>query len=58
MSEAAASRRATGVAGERSGPGGSRLRVRTVEILPGEVCSSTSSRCRSDERYVHLPHLA
>ena len=33
----AGSGRAAEAAGERSGPGGSRLRVRTVEILPGEV---------------------
>ncbi len=39
-------------AGERSGPGGSRLRVRTVEILPGEVVLIDQLALPREERYV------
>lgn len=39
-------------AGERSGPGGSRLRVRTVEILPGEVVLIDQLALPQEERYV------
>ncbi len=39
-------------AGERSGPGGSRLRVRTVEILPGEVVLIDQLALPQQERYV------
>ncbi len=42
-----------GGAGERSGPGGSRLRVRTVEILPGEVVLIDQLALPQEERYVH-----
>jgi methylthioribose-1-phosphate isomerase len=38
--------------GERSGPGGSRLRVRTVEILPGEVVLIDQLALPQEERYV------
>jgi len=38
--------------GERSGPGGSRLRVRTVEILPGEVVLIDQLALPQQERYV------
>ena len=44
--------RGTGVAGERSGPGGSRLRVRTVDILPGEVILIDQLALPQHERYV------
>jgi methylthioribose-1-phosphate isomerase len=37
---------------ERSGPGGSRLRVRTVEILPGEVVLIDQLALPQEERYV------
>ncbi len=43
---------AAGAAGERSGPGGSRLRVRTVEILPGEVVLIDQLALPQQERYV------
>jgi methylthioribose-1-phosphate isomerase len=39
-------------AGERSGPGGSLLRVRTVEILPGEVVLIDQLSLPQEERYV------
>jgi len=39
-------------AGERSGPGGSRLRVRTVDILPGEVVLIDQLALPQHERYV------
>ena len=39
-------------AGERSGPGGSRLRVRTVQILPGEVVLIDQLALPQVERYV------
>ena len=39
-------------AGERSGPGGSRLRVRTVDILPGEVVLIDQLALPRHERYV------
>ncbi len=39
-------------AGERSGPGGSRLRVRTVEILPGRVVLIDQLALPREERYV------
>jgi methylthioribose-1-phosphate isomerase len=39
-------------AGERSGPGGSRLRVRTVEILPGEVVLIDQLALPQEECYV------
>jgi len=39
-------------AGGRSGPGGSRLRVRTVDILPGEVVLIDQLALPQDERYV------
>ena len=39
-------------AGERGGPGGSRLRVRTVEILPGEVVLIDQLALPQLERYV------
>jgi methylthioribose-1-phosphate isomerase len=39
-------------AGERSGPGGSRLRVRTVDILPGEVVLIDQLALPQAERYV------
>lgn len=42
----------TTTAGERSGPGGSRLRVRTVEILPGEVVLIDQLALPQEERYV------
>jgi methylthioribose-1-phosphate isomerase len=42
----------TAGAGERSGPGGSRLRVRTVEILPGEVVLIDQLALPQQERYV------
>ncbi len=38
---------------ERSGPGGSRLRVRTVEILPGKVVLIDQLALPQEERYVH-----
>jgi methylthioribose-1-phosphate isomerase len=38
--------------GERGGPGGSRLRVRTVEILPGEVVLIDQLALPQKERYV------
>ena len=40
-------------AGGRQGPGGSRLRVRTVEILPGEVILIDQLALPHAERYVH-----
>jgi methylthioribose-1-phosphate isomerase len=40
-------------AGGREGPGGSRLRVRTVEILPGEVVLIDQLALPQEERYVH-----
>ena len=43
---------AAAAAGERSGPGGSRLRVRTVEILPGEVVLIDQLALPQAERYV------
>jgi len=43
---------AAAAAGERSGPGGSRLRVRTVEILPGEVVLIDQLALPQQERYV------
>ena len=39
-------------AGEHSGPGGSRLRVRTVDILPGEVVLIDQLALPQHERYV------
>ncbi len=36
-----------------AGPGGSRLRVRTVEILPGEVVLIDQLALPQEERYVH-----
>ncbi len=42
----------SGAAGERSGPGGSLLRVRTVEILPGEVVLIDQLALPQQERYV------
>jgi len=42
-----------GAAGGRSGPGGSLLRVRTVEILPGEVVLIDQLALPQEERYVH-----
>jgi methylthioribose-1-phosphate isomerase len=42
-----------GAAGERSGPGGSLLRVRTVEILAGEVVLIDQLALPQEERYVH-----
>jgi methylthioribose-1-phosphate isomerase len=39
-------------ADERRGPGGSRLRVRTVEILPGEVVLIDQLALPQQERYV------
>jgi methylthioribose-1-phosphate isomerase len=44
---------AADAAGERSGPGGSLLRVRTVEILPGEVVLIDQLALPQEERYVH-----
>ncbi len=41
-----------GAAGERSRPGGSLLRVRTVEILPGEVVLIDQLALPQEERYV------
>ncbi len=53
MSEAASREDSAKVAaGERSGPGGSRLRVRTVEILPGEVVLIDQLALPQEERYV------
>ena len=40
-------------AGGREGPGGSRLRVRTVEILPHEVVLIDQLALPQQERYVH-----
>ena len=40
-------------AGGSAGPGGSRLRVRTVEILPGEVVLIDQLALPHEERYVH-----
>jgi len=40
-------------AGGREGPGGSRLRVRTVEILPHEVVLIDQLALPQEERYVH-----
>ncbi len=42
-----------GTADERSGPGGSRLRVHTVQILPGEVVLIDQLALPQEERYVH-----
>ena len=39
--------------GADAGPGGSRLRVRTVEILPGEVVLIDQLALPQDELYVH-----
>jgi len=42
----------TPLAGVREGPGGSRLRVRTVEILPGAVVLIDQLALPQEERYV------
>ena len=52
MSDVRQAGRAANAAGERSGPGGSRLRVRTVEILPGEVVLIDQLALPQQERYV------
>jgi methylthioribose-1-phosphate isomerase len=52
VSDVRAAGSAAGTAGERSGPGGSRLRVRTVEILPGEVVLIDQLALPQQERYV------
>jgi methylthioribose-1-phosphate isomerase len=52
VSEVPAGSTAAGAAGERGGPGGSRLRVRTVEILPGEVVLIDQLALPQQERYV------
>ncbi len=52
MSDERAADEALVTAGERSGPGGSRLRVRTVEILSGEVVLIDQLALPQAERYV------
>ena len=52
MSDERAAAGAAEAAGERGGPGGSRLRVRTVEILPGEVVLIDQLALPQQERYV------
>jgi methylthioribose-1-phosphate isomerase len=52
MTDDRAQRDVAAAAGGRSGPGGSRLRVRTVEILPGEVVLIDQLALPHEERYV------